>query len=484
MPREIISLHVGQCGNQIGSKYWEVVSQEHGLAEDGTYQGNDPGQLEKINVCYHEGNGKFVPRAVLLDMEETVLNFVSTKPYGSLFPSTNIIAGTEGAANQFMIGYYSPAAVNYANQALNCIRREAEKSDCLQGIMFTHSTAGGTGSGLGMRLSDKIQEILEPSFACCYHFAVFPSKRISDVIVESYNTCLTLDKMIDKENIVVFDNEALHRICSDTLRLENPTFGDINQLISLTMAGVTASIRFPGQHNMDLNKLSYSLNARRFLHYYVPSYAPLTAQVNVPLRKLTVPELLRQALERENLMCEIDPELPDDADANIEDINSIKGKCFAHAALFRGDMCTYTVDEAMTFVKPSNMLEDNIRLTLLYNDRKNPYLAGLNKLIQFDERNPKREFTSICNYAAPGTPMSLTYLRNSTNIKFKFHSIVSQAIDMYQTRAFMNWYDEKKHDNGEDELASLQQALNRLGLEWIHLFGEEDATNYPDIINF
>ena len=72
----------------------------------------------------------------------------------------------------------------------------------------------------------------------------------------------------------------------------------------------------------------------------------------------------------------------------------------------------------MTFVKPQNTNEDSIRLTLLYNDRKNPYLAGLNKLIQFDERNPKREFTSICNYAAPGTPMSLTYLRNTTNIKF------------------------------------------------------------------
>ena len=64
---------------------------------------------------------------------------------------------------------------------------------------------------------------------------------------------MTLHQMTDVENVVVFDNEALHRICCSTLRLSNPTYGDLNQLIALTMAGVTASIRFPGQHNMDLS---------------------------------------------------------------------------------------------------------------------------------------------------------------------------------------------------------------------------------------
>ena len=29
--REIVSIQAGQCGNQIGSKFWEVVSDEHGV---------------------------------------------------------------------------------------------------------------------------------------------------------------------------------------------------------------------------------------------------------------------------------------------------------------------------------------------------------------------------------------------------------------------------------------------------------------------
>lgn len=31
--REIVHVQVGQCGNQVGSKFWEVVSEEHGMID-------------------------------------------------------------------------------------------------------------------------------------------------------------------------------------------------------------------------------------------------------------------------------------------------------------------------------------------------------------------------------------------------------------------------------------------------------------------
>ena len=40
----------GQCGNQIGAKFWEVVSDEHGIDPTGTYHGDSDLQLERINV--------------------------------------------------------------------------------------------------------------------------------------------------------------------------------------------------------------------------------------------------------------------------------------------------------------------------------------------------------------------------------------------------------------------------------------------------
>ncbi len=29
MPRELITIQVGQCGNQIGLKFWELLLEEH-----------------------------------------------------------------------------------------------------------------------------------------------------------------------------------------------------------------------------------------------------------------------------------------------------------------------------------------------------------------------------------------------------------------------------------------------------------------------
>ena len=41
--REIVSIQAGQCGNQIGAKFWEVVSDEHGVDPTGTYHGDSIG---------------------------------------------------------------------------------------------------------------------------------------------------------------------------------------------------------------------------------------------------------------------------------------------------------------------------------------------------------------------------------------------------------------------------------------------------------
>ena len=66
--REIVHIQAGQCGNQIGAKFWECISQEHGLDQSGMFKG-DSQQKERINVYYNEANGgKYVPRAVLVDL--------------------------------------------------------------------------------------------------------------------------------------------------------------------------------------------------------------------------------------------------------------------------------------------------------------------------------------------------------------------------------------------------------------------------------
>ena len=66
--REIVHIQAGQCGNQIGAKFWEVISDEHGIDPTGSYHGDSDLQLERINVYYNEATGgRYVPRAILMD---------------------------------------------------------------------------------------------------------------------------------------------------------------------------------------------------------------------------------------------------------------------------------------------------------------------------------------------------------------------------------------------------------------------------------
>lgn len=53
MPREIVHIQAGQCGNQIGAKFWEIISDEHGIGVNGTPQDDVVDlQLERIEVIF------------------------------------------------------------------------------------------------------------------------------------------------------------------------------------------------------------------------------------------------------------------------------------------------------------------------------------------------------------------------------------------------------------------------------------------------
>jgi tubulin beta len=52
-----------------------VVCDEHGIGGGGEYYGGNDAQLDRINVLYHVASGgKYVPRAVLMDLEPGVID--------------------------------------------------------------------------------------------------------------------------------------------------------------------------------------------------------------------------------------------------------------------------------------------------------------------------------------------------------------------------------------------------------------------------
>uniref|UniRef100_A0A4W5QIR9 Tubulin/FtsZ GTPase domain-containing protein n=1 Tax=Hucho hucho TaxID=62062 RepID=A0A4W5QIR9_9TELE len=109
--REIVHLQAGQCGNQIGAKFWEVISDEHGIDPTGTYHGDSDLQLDRINVYYNEASGgKYVPRAILVDLEPGTMDSVRSGPFGQIFRPDNFVFGQSRAGNNWAKGHYTEGA--------------------------------------------------------------------------------------------------------------------------------------------------------------------------------------------------------------------------------------------------------------------------------------------------------------------------------------------------------------------------------------
>ena len=74
--REVISIHIGQAGVQMGNACWELYCLEHGIRPDGTIPNDDSAGVEddSYNTFFAETSaGGHVPRAVFVDLEPTVI---------------------------------------------------------------------------------------------------------------------------------------------------------------------------------------------------------------------------------------------------------------------------------------------------------------------------------------------------------------------------------------------------------------------------
>lgn len=313
-------------------------------------------QLERINVYYNEASGnKYVPRAILLDLEPGTIEAVRSGPNGRLFRPDNFVFGQSGAGNNWAKGHYTEGA-ELVDSVMDVVRKEVEGCDCLQGFQLTHSLGGGTGSGMGTLLISKMREEFPDRIMNTY--SVVPSPKVSDTVVEPYNATLSIHQLVENtDETYCIDNEALYDICFRTLKLVTPTYGDLNHLVSLTMSGVTTCLRFPGQLNADLRKLAVNMVPFPRLHFFMPGilnkffykipkqfdfylgFAPLTSRGSQLYRNVTVSELTQQMFDTKNLMAACDPR---------------HGRYLTVAAIFRGRMSMKEIDEQMLAIQNKN----------------------------------------------------------------------------------------------------------------------------------
>ena len=90
--REIVHIQGGQCGNQIGAKFWEVICDEHGVDTTGTYHGDSDLQLDRINVYFNEDWWPLCSSR-RMDLEPGTMDSVRAGPFGQIFRPDNFVFG-------------------------------------------------------------------------------------------------------------------------------------------------------------------------------------------------------------------------------------------------------------------------------------------------------------------------------------------------------------------------------------------------------
>ncbi|XP_033619025.1 tubulin gamma-1 chain [Fukomys damarensis] len=282
MPREIITLQLGQCGNQIGFEFWKQLCAEHGISPEGIVEEFATEGTDRKDVFFYQADDEhYIPRAVLLDLEPRVIHSIQNSAYAKLYNPENIYLSEHGggAGNNWASGFSQGEKIH--EDIFDIIDREADGSDSLEGFVLCHSIAGGTGSGLGSYLLERLNDRYPKKLVQTY--SVFPNQdEMSDVVVQPYNSLLTLKRLTQNADcVVVLDNTALNRIATDRLHIQNPSFSQINQLVSTIMSASTTTLRYPGYMNNDLIGLIASLIPTPRLHFLMTGYTPLTTDQSV-----------------------------------------------------------------------------------------------------------------------------------------------------------------------------------------------------------
>merc|ERR1712110_964391 len=227
-------------------------------------------------------------------------------------------------------------------------------------------------------------------------FSVYPSPKVSDVVVEPYNATLSIHQLLENsDETFVIDNEALFSISHNVLKQKEPKYKDLNWVISMVMSGITASLRFSGKLNGDLRKMGVNLVPFPRLHFFSLAQAPLFAPGQGAKVKLT-----HQMWSSRNF---------------LSNVKSEDGKYLTASCGYRGPMKTQEVDDEVAKIQ-QKMADDFV--TWIPNNIK----------------------SSIIDVPPEGTGMSGTFVANTTAIKGVFQRISAQFAKMYKRKAFLHWY--------------------------------------------
>jgi len=422
MVREVLTLSIGQGGNQLGNSIWEQYTAEHNVNYKGecTQHKEDP----YLATFFQESSdGFFVPRNLSCDLDPTVIQDIRRGHMGQLFNPDFLISGTEDAANNFARGMYTVGR-QQLDLIMDRIRNLYENSEKPQGFLMNHSVGGGTGSGLGSIILERL--CVDFRKQTKFGLELYPAGSISNNITEPYNGLLATHWLLDHTDIsIVLDNEALYRACQQKLGIARPSYSNVNNLVAKVASSMTASLRFEGELNADMSEFQTNMIPFPRLHFLTSSLAPLVARTAAELETNNTQAITSEVMDHRNFL------------VSIDDFDLENDQYMACHLAYRGEVKAIDANKAVQFVEEKRKA----------------------KFVDWAPTHWKLSLNSTPAATVPGddiAPMrrNVTLLANNVGINKVFQRRLVQKYDMmYSQRAYVHWYVGEGMEEGEFEEA-------------------------------
>ncbi|GAX78151.1 hypothetical protein CEUSTIGMA_g5593.t1 [Chlamydomonas eustigma] len=275
----VVTLQVGQCGNQLGQALWDALDAQCNAST--TTRSSDSDLKEASYFFKHDADGQRKARCLLIDTEPKVVHAVLNHDAQGLFSRRRCFLGHSGRGNNWAYGYSqmftgrtdggkshlksqsaaaagipsaSGAALHSApwnnsalveepgkeefhilEQVVEGIRKECEECDGAADFLMLHSLGGGSGSGLGSRLLEHLRE--EYPLHNIATVSVAP-RAAGDSPMQSLNSVLALSFLqAYSDSVMLFNNQDMIEAAGRGDKTGTASLEDVNSHISKAVMG-------------------------------------------------------------------------------------------------------------------------------------------------------------------------------------------------------------------------------------------------------